>query len=455
MRNASIPVPALFLVGVAAVVAVVAGVPLVPPIAARAQADALPKQPPPAAPAAPDEGVLGTIEVNGSADEVALQKLALVPIITKGNVDTITQLVTRRDLELSGQFQLAADSDAPQGPFVHDGAIDLQPFRSKGIDILVRVQATESTDKVQLQGEVWLLASAKKDAVFTRKIEVPKANARLGVHRLTDDILEAITGRSGGFASKLAYTGRVGQGQQVFEIDADGFDLHGYGPATEVAIAPAFGPQEEIYYALSVNFSPFKLVHGPAALAVPLSISGSVLGVAFSRDRKRMALTLMKDGVSQLYTGDADGTSMKSSGAPPLAIHPVFGPLGKMAWVAGSPPRVYVDSKPVSPSGFAASGPTFCDSPKGLFVVFTVGVGKGADLVASDSSGGGLFRLTQNQGANSYPACSPDGRLIALFSTRTSGKGPGLYVMPIFAPSRAQRISAELGESLRWEAVAK
>jgi TolB protein len=77
----------------------------------------------------------------------------------------------------------------------------------------------------------------------------------------------------------------------------------------------------------------------------------------------------------------------------------------------------------------------------------------GADLVASDVNGGGLIRLTQSQGGNADPACSPDGRLVAYFSTRKSGKGPGLYIMPIAAPWRAQRVLDVMGGSLRWEAM--
>ena len=59
-------------------------------------------------------------------------------------------------------------------------------------------------------------------------------------------------------------------------------------------------------------------------------------------------------------------------------------------------------------------------------------------------------RLTQNQGRNGYPACSPDGRLVAFFSTRTSGEGPGLYVMRLDG-GRPKRISTLVGDSLRWD----
>ena len=51
---------------------------------------------------------------------------------------------------------------------------------------------------------------------------------------------------------------------------------------------------------------------------------------------------------------------------------------------------------------------------------------------------------------NSEPrTCSPDGRLVAFFSRRTSGDGPGLYVMRTDG-WRAQKIADVVGDSLQW-----
>ncbi len=108
-----------------------------------------------------------------------------------------------------------------------------------------------------------------------------------------------------------------------------------------------------------------------------------------------------------------------------MALHPVFTPTGKLAFSGEGRygQRIYVGGKAISPDGLFASAPTFCSHPDGVKAVYAVGVGKNTDLVASGETGGGLVRLTQNQGRNGYPACSPDGRLVAFFSTRTSGRG--------------------------------
>jgi TolB protein len=414
-----------------------------------------PSQPSQPAPT-PDESVLGTLDVNGSAQAVPLPKLAVMPIVTTGDADTTLQLVVKKDLDLSGQYEVVDDSVAPSGLYLHDTAVDTAAWRSKGLAVLVRVLANKLPGgKIELLGSAYLLQRGGQDPVFQHRIETTAASVRTSSHRMTDALLGALTGRPGGFASHLVYSGRVASNRQVFGIDADGFNLHTESPDLDTSIAPAFGPKGEVYYAWSREMSPFQLARGKSPKVVPLSVPGSIFGLAFSPDHGKLAVSVAYEGATKIYVGNADGTGLSSVSTVPLANHPVFGPSGKMAYVGGGPAgqRVYVDGKPISPAGFNASAPVFCDTPNGLVVVFTVGVGAGADLVSTDTKGGSITRITQNQGANSYPACSPDGRLLAFFSTRKSDKGPGLYVVPINAVWRAKRISTELGESLRWEAL--
>ena len=174
------------------------------------------------------------------------------------------------------------------------------------------------------------------------------------------------------------------------------------------------------------------------------------MGVAFSADHNRLALAVMDQTQSGLWVADQGKFQLQPS--LPFANHPVFGPLGKFAYVAGSPvQRIYLDGKPISPPGFMASAPVFCDTPQGLLLIYTVGVGAGADIIVTDTGGRGLRRLTQHEGANTYAACSPDGRLVSFFSTGKRGQGAGLFVRPIQRPWLAKKISGEVGDSLRWE----
>lgn len=441
-------------------------------LAARSNASADPEAAPAsssssATPA--DESILGSVEVNGAAGLPPLPKLGVVPIVTTGTADTLVGLVVRRDMELSGQFDVLSENLSPPGPFLHATPLDLGAWRAQGADYVLRVFAepapNDSID-TELVGEAYVTpahASAAPAAdtrpAFRVAMATVTTEVRAASHRLVDLLLGALTGRPGGFASEMVYAEKVGRWRRVFAIDSDGFDLRPIGPNDATAVSPAFGPNDQIFYALSRDYSPFRLVFGPNAAPVPLAIPGSILGVAFSSDHARMGLTVMSEGQSELWVGEHG--AVRQAPAPPFANHPVFGPLGKMAYVAGTPvQRVYVGNTAISPPGFMASAPVFCDTPQGLLVIYTVGVGTGADIVASDSSGGNVRRLTQHEGANTYAACSPDGRLVSFFSTGkvkrgTSDEdvGAGLFIMPIARPWLAKKISGEVGESLRWEAL--
>lgn len=409
----------------------------------------------------PDESLLGTVEVNGSASGLPpLPKMAIVPVYPVGIADSVVNLVVHRDMELSGQFEVLPDDKAPPGPFSHDSVLDLGAFHDEGAEYVLRVfaEATPGNSAgTQLVGEAFLTPSRKPaadapapKAAFRGVVRTETTEVRAASHRLVDLLLGALTGRPGGFASEMAYTERVGRWRRVYAIDSDGFDLRSVGPGDATAVSPAFGPGNQIFYGLSSDYSSFRLVFGVDATPVPIAIPGSVMGLAFSADHTRLGVVAMDEGKSSLWIGDNGRLSPMST--PPFANHPVFGPMGKIAYVAGSPvQRVYIDGKPISPPGFMASAPVFCDTPQGLLLIYTVGVGAGADIIATDTSGAGLRRLTQHEGANTYAACSPDGRLVSFFSTGKRGQGAGLFIMPIQRPWLAKKISSEVGESLHWE----
>jgi len=424
-----------------------------------ARADDPPK--PAASVSAPDESILGTVEVDGSgtASLPPLPELAVVPLITASSADSMVTYVLRRDLELSGQFHVQALADAPPGPFTRDAPVDLAAFASKGAEYVVRTFAEPGAGVTRLIAEAYLApkpggaptpagADPPKPA-YRGIVEAKPSDLRQSAHRLVDGLLGALTGRAGGFASQMTYASRVGRWRQAYILDSDGFNLHVSSPVGATVVSPVFGYGGALYYAISVAYSPFQLAAGPVGSVLPMALPGSVLGVAFSADERRAALATMSEGKSSLWIADAQG--MRRVDAAPLANHPALGPLGKLAYVGGRPvQRVYIDGKPVSPPGLMASAPVFCDGPEGLLVVFSVTVAGGSDIVAMDTGGGRIRRLTQRQGENTDPACSPDGRLVAFFSDTKSPKSSGLFVMPVARPWLAKKVAEEVGAELHW-----
>lgn len=424
---------------------------------ASALASGAAAQPAPSSP--PDEAILGTVEVDGSGGRVLppLPKLAIVPLPSVSVPDNLLNVVVRRDLELSGQFNVLDIKMAPPGPFSRTITPDLAAFGATGAEYIIRTYAETEGAKTKLVMEAFLAPkpgapepTSPVPPAFKTALEGETDHLRPTVHKLVDALLGALTGRAGGFSSQLAYAARVGEWRSAYVLDADGFDLHLESPPGVTILSPTFGPGGQLFYALSANYTPFRVAATAKGLTFPFSLPGSVLGLAFSSDQTRAALTVMNEGTSSLWI--AEKGVLKQTTAAPFASHPTFGPLGKLAYAGGSPvQRIYVDGKPISPAGFMASSPVFCDTPEGLLVLFTVQVSGGADIIAMDSKGGSIRRFTQKQGSNSYPACSPDGRLIAFFSSTKTGAGSGLYLMPVARPWLAKKISNDLGESLQWD----
>ena len=371
-----------------------------------------------------------------------------------GPADSVVNLVVRHDMELSGQFEvLTRRQGAARALQARHRRSTSSAFRGEGAEYVLRVfaqPAAKDSAKTELVGEAYLTptkAAAPQAAAGRRPaMRRPRPSRRTAAscptattevraasHRLVDLLLGALTGRPGGFASEMAYAEKVGRWRRVFAIDADGFDLRAMGPIDATALSPAFGPGNSVFYALSTDYSPFRLVFGPDATPVPMKLPGSVMGLAFSPDRKRMAVTAMDEGKSTPLDRRQRAASRRCRRRP--------SPITRSSarWARSPTSRAAPCSactSTASPSrrpGFMASAPVFCDTPQGLLLVFTVGVGAGADIIATDTSGGNVRRLTQHEGANTYAACSPDGRLVSFFSTGKRGpkrRGPLRHAHP-------------------------
>lgn len=403
--------------------------------------------------APPDESVLGPFVVTGRAEE-HVTKLAVLPSLSPDLEDVLLRSVVRRDFELSGMFALIDDSKAPTGMYGFDDPVDIDAWRAVGAEVIVKVAAQkQASGKVEVFGLAYFLNTGK-EPVYQKKLVVDAKDIRVTAHRVTDALLGAITGRPGGFASHFTFSAKWAKNRRVFTMDADGHDLKPVTDPAHTAIAPTWGPGKQLFYAVSKNYSPFELIalndNTPKALKLP--VKGSVYSVAFNKDHSKIAIAIADAAKSAIYVGGPDGSGLTKVSTTELATHPVFSPSGKLAWIGGTAEsgsqRVYVDGKAVSPNGFIAAAPTFCDTEDGIRLVYAVGVGNDRqDLVMSNEKGAGISRLTQGQGSNSYPACSTDGRLLAFFSTRKGG--PGMFMMSL-KRFTTQKVTSQYGESLRW-----
>ncbi len=383
----------------------------------------------------PEDGdVLGDIVVEPTEDGRAgprLMKIAVPELSGSGPSAELAEAVFRRDLELSGQFRL------------------VEPDRS-GVEALVRTSATTSGSDVRLTAAVYFDAAAEVPAYET-SVTGGRYETRILTHRLVDAVIAILTGYRGPFVSRLTFVARRGDTRSVYTIDPDGHDLRRVTGPTQLASAAAFGPDDALYYAASIDNGRYRLYREGRAEPLVVDPPGSIYAIAFSPDRTEIALTVAVGRDVLLHRGGSDLSGLRRVGKQSLALQPAFAPNGKLA-AAGTNDerlRIRVDGRTVSPRGASASSPTFCDHPDGVTLVYAMGGRARSHIVSTDPRGRVTRRISGGNRRDSHPACSPDGRLVAFFSTRTTGEGPGLYVMRTDG-YRARKIADVLGDSLQW-----
>jgi TolB protein len=399
----------------------------------------------------PDESILGEFFITADVPD-ALTPIAVLPSLSPDLEDVMVRSVVRRDLEITGLFDLIADSRAPEGLYGFDDPVDVQAWQALGAQVIVKVAArSDGPGKVKIFGLCYF-PKYGRHPVYEKTLVVADGQVRATAHRITDALLGAITGRNGSFSSHMTFSGRTAKTSSIYTVDADGHGIRARSEASDTSIAPVFGPAGSLFFSRSRKYSPFRLVDAAGKTPAQLPFQTSVYSAAFDANHSRLAVAVSNPRGSSVYVGNVDGSNMKKISTTDVAIHPAFSPSGKLAWIGGggdgSARRVYVDGRAVSPAGFSASAPTFCDTPDGVSLVYAVAVGGGShDLIMSNERGQSLSRLTQGEGSNTYPACSPDGRLIAFFSERRSESG--LFVKSLKS-GRTQKISSKVGASLRW-----
>lgn len=397
------------------------------------------------------EAILENLVVaSGPKQQRPLPRIGVVPSLESNIEDVTLRNVVRRDLDLSGEFRVIPDEQAPEGLYLSTSPVKVAEWKKKGAEAIVKVSGKRLADgKVELRGVAYLTAVGDKP-VYEKKFKVASDQTRVESHRIADALIGALTGTSGGFSSEITFTYGVGRQRRVYLMDADGHSPRPVSPPKHHAIASTFGPAHTLYWVASRNKSRYRVYRHGKKKSIKIQPRGSVYGIAWNRKEDRVAISIAKGPRIQLYQGE-NLANIKLAFATNMALQPAWSPNGRLAVSAAGKwtNQIFVEGKAISPAGLLATAPVFCRNPNGVRAIYVVSAGKHVDLVATGERGGGSVRITGGKGNNNYPACSPDGRLIAFFSTRTSGEGPGLYVMRLDG-TRAKRISTLVGDSLSW-----
>ncbi len=386
-------------------------------------------------------GQVTTVTVQGGSR--GLFKIAVAPPLGDSQIASQVVDTATRDFTLSSMFQVLDPKSFTANLSQEGMTIEPTSWRNVGAEGVVKGQTQNRGSSVHVELRLFVVSRGGNE-VLKKEYDVAPNAIRSAVHQFDNEVVKWFTGTPGSFGGRLVFSATTGRGQKgIFSIESDGQGLGRLPAVSNVALAPAAGPGG-VYYAGGLTDGSYQLfkVGNPAAV---LKHAGLVFGVAFGAGK--MALVISQNGQSDIWTGSPDGSNLSKVTNGGLNTHPAFGPGGQLAYVSnsGGNPQIYVDGKRQSFRGTYNMAPVWCNDPEGLKILFMGRDGASWDIFSSDPGGGNVKRLTQDQGSNTYPACSPDGRMVAFFSTRG-----GLFISNPQGQNQ-QKIASVTGESLRWE----
>ncbi len=336
------------------------------------------------------------VEVSG----VGLTQIPIAVAAFRGE-DAATQKISAivlADLERSGQLR-----GVDTAGFTLDETTrpDFSIWRHKNADALLSGSVARLADgRFDVRMRLWDVVRGQD--LGSQSKAVVQADLRLAAHEIADYVYEKLTGDKGVFSTRISYVTKRGQNFNLWVADSDGDSAQSALSSAEPIISPAWSPNgKQLAYVSFEARKPTIYVHEVASgkRRLVANFKGSNSAPAWSPDGRTLALTLSRDGGSQLNLLDLS--------------------------VAGSEPRRIaqsssIDTEPV----FTADGKT---------IYFVSDRGGSPQIYRVSVAGGNPERVTFNGSYNISPALSPDGRWLAYIS-RVSGAFK-LHVMELSSGS--------------------
>jgi len=288
--------------------------------------------------------------------------------------------VIRADLTRTGQFRLINAAGADLSADIPASGDD---WSARGADYLAYGSITRADEQYQIQYRLLdTLSNAEIDAITIRG--TPQ-QLRRNAHRIADRIYEKVTGVPGVFSTRIAYVLQTSSGYELQIADADGQNPQVMLRSSHAIISPAWSPDGTrlAYVSFELNKPVVYIQTLASGQRVPLAnFKGNNSAPAWSPNGQQLAVALSRDGISQIYTINADGSGLNRVMRSPL-----------------------IDTEPHY-------------SPDGAELVFTSDRSGSPQIYRVPVGGGQARRLTFHGNYNISPQLSADGEHLAYLTRR-------------------------------------
>jgi len=377
---------------------------------------------------APDAQAQFRVEVSG----IGLTQVPVAVAAFRGE-DTAAQKISAivlADLERSGLFRgvdtVGVNLDESSTP-------DFSSWRKRNADALLAGSVSRLADgRFDVRMHLWDVVKGQ-ELGGAKSFAVVQADLRLAAHEIADYVYEKLTGDKGVFSTRIAYVTKRGQGFNLWVADADGESPQSALASPEPIISPAWSPNgRQLAYVSFEARKPTIYVHEIATgkRRLVANFKGSNSAPAWSPDGKTLALTLSRDGGSQLYLLDVSNV-----GAEPRRIaqsssidtEPVFTADGRFIYFVsdrGGAPQIYrVPAAGGNPERVTFSGtynisPSL--SPDGRWLAYVSRISGAFKLHVMELATGNVVAITDTV-ADERPSFSPNSRML-IYATQQQGK---------------------------------
>lgn len=392
--------------------------------------------------------------------------------------------VITNDLVVSSYFQFI-----PQSAFVEDtsktglrpapdavNGFRYQSWSQIGAEFLIRGAFSIAGGNISL--EIYLYNVSRSSLVFGKKYQGSTSSARKIAHTFSNDVLQAVTGKSGMFNSRIVVASDRdgGSWREIYIMDWDGANPIKVTNHKTISMSPAWSPDgKKIAYTSMVQRSRtsgrnhdmflYDLSTGRRSL---LSYrQGINSGANFSPDGKHLYLTISQGTSPDIYKINMNGdvvSKMTSGPQGAMNVEPAASPDGdRLAFSSdrSGNPMIFVmnangtGAKRLTHVGKFNASPSW--SPDGKKIAFAGFENDHFDIFVMNSDGTDMIRLTRarkpngRMANNEDPSFSPDGRFVMYTSDRT-GKSQ-IYISTVDG-SEERRVTLDNANyfKVRWSA---
>ncbi|HEX9193564.1 MAG TPA: Tol-Pal system beta propeller repeat protein TolB [Burkholderiales bacterium] len=370
-----------------------------------------------------------TIEIiGGGANQIPI---AVLPLAGESALPLSITEIVEQDLTRSGRFRtlfIGAVNPVP----AEAAQVDFAAWKSRLADALVIGQAQRLPD-ARFEVRFLLLDVLKQAPIAAFSFTLNATQIRLTAHRIADIVYEKLTGERGVFSTRIAYVVKQGSRYELRVADADGQGAQSILISSEPIMSPAWSPDgSRLAYVSFQHKKAVLFVQSLNANRQPAPIAnykGSNSAPAWSPDGKQLAAVLSKDGSSQIYLMNPDGTNVRRlSHSDAIDTEPFFSRDGQLIYFTsdrGGSPQIYRmpvaggDAVRMTFEGAYNVSPRI--SPDGKTLAYISRIEGRFELVVMDLESRQMQVLTDGE-LDESPSFAPNGRMI-LYATDVNARG--------------------------------